>query len=96
MTIFAILLPEPNAKLADAIKAAYPHDWLALSDTQFLVSSAGTAMDLSAKIGVADPTNPQKPAVGNAVIMAVSSYYGRAPTPVWEWIKAKLEAPPNG
>ena len=96
MTIFAILLPAPNAKLADAVKAAYPNEWLALSDTQFLVSSAGTAMDVSAKIGVADPVDRQKPVVGNAVVLAISSYYGRAPTPVWEWIKTKLETPPNG
>jgi hypothetical protein len=96
MTIFAILLPTPNPQLADAIKAAYPNDWLSLNETQFLVSSVGTAIEVSAKIGVADPTDPQKPRIGTAVIFATTSYYGRAPTPVWDWIKAKLERPPNG
>jgi len=96
MTVFAILLPAPNPKLADAIKAAYPDEWLALSDTQYLVSSAGTAMEVSTKVGIADPNDRQKPSLGSAVIIAMSSYYGRAPTPVWEWVKTKLEKPPNG
>lgn len=96
MTIFAILLPGPNEQLADAIKAAYPNNWLSLNDTQFLVSSSGTVMEVSAKIGVADPNDRQKPPIGSAVIFATTAYYGRAPTPVWDWVKAKLESPPNG
>jgi hypothetical protein len=96
MTIFAILLPAPNPGLAESIKAAYPNDWLSLNDTQFLVSSSGTVIEVSIKIGVADPNDRQEPTVGPAVIFATTSYYGRAPTPVWDWIKAKLESPPNG
>jgi hypothetical protein len=96
MTIFAILLPSPNPRLVEKIKAVYPDDWLSLSDTQFLVSSSGTVMDVSTKIEVADPNNRQNPFIGSAVIFATSSYYGRAPTPVWDWIKAKLENPSNG
>jgi hypothetical protein len=98
MTIFTILLPASNPVIADAIKAAYPDDWLAINQngTQFLVSAAGTAMQVSAKIGVADPNDRQKPAIGSAIIFATTSYYGRAPTPVWDWIKAKLETAPNG
>ncbi|HTT80937.1 MAG TPA: hypothetical protein VMF86_14775 [Stellaceae bacterium] len=96
MTIFAILLPAPNERLVGAIAKAYPNDHLRLSDTQFLVSSAGTAMEVSARIGVADPAAPQAPSAGSAVIFATTSYYGRAPAPVWDWIKAKLESRPNG
>jgi hypothetical protein len=96
MTIFAILLPAPNQILADSIKAAYPDNWLALNDTQFLVSAPGTAIDVSKNIGVADPLDRQKPPIGSAIIFVTSSYYGRAPTPVWDWIKAKLESQPNG
>lgn len=96
MTIFAILLPTPNPQVAAAIAAAYPDNWLSITNTQFLVSSSGTAMQVSAKIGIADPNDPNKPPVGTAIVFATSSYYGRAPTPVWDWIKAKLESPPNG
>jgi hypothetical protein len=96
MTIFVILLPIPQPNLVDAIKAAYANEHLSLSDTQWLVSDSGTAIEVSAKIGVTDPNNRQAKATGNAVIFSTTSYYGRAPTPVWDWIKAKLENPPNG
>jgi hypothetical protein len=98
MTIFAILLPGPHPRLIEAIQAAYPNDFLKLNDndTQWLISASGTVMEVSAKIGVADPNDRQKPSTGSAVIFATTSYYGRAPTPVWDWIKAKLENPPNG
>jgi hypothetical protein len=96
MTIFAILLPGPQPRLIEAIQAAYPNDFLILSDTQCLISAGGTVMEVSAKIGVADPNDRQKPSTGSAVIFATTSYYGRAPTPVWDWVKAKLENPPNG
>jgi hypothetical protein len=96
MTIFVILLPIPQPNLVNAIKAAYPNEYLSLSDMQWLVSDAGTAIEVSAKIGVTDPNNRQAKATGNAVIFSTTSYYGRAPTPVWDWIKAKLENPPNG
>jgi len=96
MTIFAILLPIPQPRLVEAIKAAYPNDWLSLNDTQWLVSAAGTVIEVCAKIGIADPNNRNAAHVGNAVVFATTSYYGRAPTPVWDWIKAKLEKPPSG
>jgi len=96
MTIFAILLSAPNPRLAEAIEEAYPGNWLSLSETQFLVSSSGTAMHVSARIGIADPTDRQKPSIGAAVVFATTAYYGRAPTPVWDWIKAKLENPADG
>ena len=96
MTIFAILLPAPNPQLAEAIERAYPGNWLSLNETQFLVSASATAIEVSAKIEVADPNAPQKPPVGAAVIFATTSYYGRAPTHVWDWVKVKLESPPNG
>lgn len=92
MTIFTVLLPTSSERLTEAIKAAYPDNWLSLNETQYLVSSTGTVMDVSAKIGIADPGDRQKPSIGSAVIFATTAYYGRAPAPVWDWIKAKLES----
>jgi hypothetical protein len=96
MTIFAVLLPQPNPALEQAIKTAFPADHFVITNTQFLVSSPLTAIALTAKIGVYNQAEPQTPSVGNAVIFATSSYYGRAPTALWDWIKAKLEAPSHG
>jgi hypothetical protein len=96
MTVFAVLMPIPQPVITTEIERLFPFDHLKLSDTQYLISTGGTAIELSAKIGVYDINQPAKPAVGNAVILATSSYFGRAPTTVWDWMKAKLESPPRG
>jgi hypothetical protein len=95
MTIFAILLPAPQPKLAEAIKEAYPTEHFSINDTQWLISANGTAVDVTAKIGIYDAKQPERPPTGGGIVFAITSYYGRAPTPVWDWIKAKLETRPN-
>ena len=90
MTIFALMLPTAEPRLAEKIAEVFPADHLRVSDTQWLVSSGGTTQDISAKLGISDGTS------GAAIVLAVSSYFGRAPTNIWEWMKVKLEAPPHG
>ena len=96
MTIFAVLMPNPQPALVAEINAVFPGGHLALNETQYLISTSGTAVELSAKLGIYDAKNPAKAVTGSAVILVTSSYFGRAPTTVWEWMKAKLEAPPSG
>jgi mannose-1-phosphate guanylyltransferase len=96
MTIFAILMPTPQPQLIEEIKVKFPADHLVLNDTQYLISTVSTAVELAAKLGIYDARNPAKPTTGFAVILATSSYYGRGPATVWEWMKTKLEAPPSG
>ena len=45
MTIFAILMPSPQPAIAEAIKRQYPNDYLYVTDTQYLISANGTAID---------------------------------------------------
>lgn len=92
MTIFAVLMPSPQPVLADTIRSKYPADHLMVTDTQWLISAHGTAGDISTTIGIYDPKSPNAKPTGSAIIFATSSYFGRAPTPVWDWIKTKLEA----
>lgn len=94
MAIFVVLMPTPQASLAKKIEETYQDNFLKLSDTQYLVSAAGTAIELSKTLGIADPTNREMKPSGSAVVLAVASYYGRAPATTWEWLKAKLEASP--
>lgn len=96
MTVFVILLPTPAPAVIEGIKTAYPNDHFSISDTQWLVSTTGTAMDVTSKIGVFDPQHPTRPTIGNAVVFSTNGYFGRAPTNIWEWIKTKLEAAPSG
>jgi hypothetical protein len=94
MTIFAVLMPEQQPALEARIREIYPNDFYRISPTQWLISDSGTAADISRKLGIVDPANPQV-AVGNAVIFSTSSYHGRAPIPIWDWLKTKLEATPR-
>jgi hypothetical protein len=96
MTIFAILMPTPQSAVIAKIREIFPNDHLMVSDTQYLVSSTGTAIEVCAKLGIYDLKLPNAPSTGNAIVFATSSYFGRAPSSIWDWLKAKLEAPPNG
>jgi hypothetical protein len=96
MTIFAILMQSSQPALVAKIQQTYPNDHLMLLDTQWLVSAGGTALDVAVALGIYDPKNSTALPVGTAIVFAMASYHGRAPTPVWEWIKTKLEARPLG
>jgi hypothetical protein len=91
MTIFAVMPPTASAVLDERIRKTYPDDSLQLAPNQWLVSAPGTAIDVSRALGLLDPER-----IASAVVMAMSGYFGRAPTPVWDWIKTKLESKPGG
>lgn len=95
MTIFVVLMPTPQPKLVEAIKQSYPNEHFSINQTQWLISSSETVLDITAKLGIYDVKNPGAPANGLAIVFASSSYHGRAPTVVWDWIKSKLEAKTN-
>jgi hypothetical protein len=96
MAIFAILMQVPQPGVTAVIKEKFPNDHYVFSDTHWFISTTGTVTDLSAKLGIFDQKEPAKPPTGNAVVVAVSAYFGRGPQTVWDWLKAKLEAPPSG
>jgi len=90
MTIFAILLPRMQPDLEAKIKSEFESNALKVTDTQWIVSTTGTAQEVSAKLGIYDPAHPEV-IIGQGIVFATSGYFGRAPANVWEWIKAKLE-----
>jgi hypothetical protein len=89
--IFAIVsFISDNQPLTAAIATHYPNNSFlqATPDARlYFVSDAGTAKDVSDKIGVSDG------ALGSVVVLAVSGYFGRAPMNVWEWIAASITKP---
>ena len=86
MSVFAILRVTEPAKLRAAIVEIYPDDHMEITPNEWMVSDNGTAVEVSKKLKIPDATN------GVAIVIGFTSYYGRAPTPIWDWIKAKLEA----
>lgn len=91
MTIFAILMPSPQPNLARVIATKFPNDSFQVGETQWLVSTNSTVIDLCATLEIYDVKEPNKVQSGNAIVFAISSYFGRAPSTVWDWIKVKLE-----
>ncbi len=96
MTIFAILMPTPQAKLVEAIEEKFPKQHLKITETQWLVSSSDTVIDVVAQLGIYDAKKPENEPTGIAIVLATSSYYGRAPNTVWDWMKSNLEGVTNG
>jgi hypothetical protein len=93
MSLFAVLSVTENQKLIAAIKEKFPDpDNYQITPTQWIVSARGTAKQVSDTLGVSVKESP----VGSAVILAISGYWGRANTDLWDWMKAKMEEGSNG
>ena len=91
MAIFAIIHQpgSPVATLEAAIKQQFAEAHYALGNGAWLVAGAGTAQDVSSRLGVAPGTE-----AGAAVILETASYFGRANPAIWSWMKANWEARP--
>jgi hypothetical protein len=96
MTIFAILMPTPQPELVKEIEKVFPNHHLKITETQWLVSSNNTVIDVVAQLGIYDAKKPENAPTGIAIVLATSSYYGRAPNTVWDWMKSNLEGITNG
>jgi hypothetical protein len=92
MAVFAVIAVPPKEveKLGAAITEAFGATNLRLSDDNWLISTAGTAQEISDKLQI------PKGVVGSAVVVGVSGYFGRANPNVWAWLKTHMEQVPSG
>ena len=92
MAIFAII-KQPNPKQAqlDAeILSMFPDAFRLEGQAGWLISAQTSAQNLSERLHITDGSN------GGAVVVEVSSYFGRANPNTWTWLKEKMEAASNG
>lgn len=89
-TIFAICSPSNPDLLGEKIKAVFGDNSIKLQGDSWLIAAEGTTQTVSEQIEITQG------ATGTALIVSVSGYFGRQPVNVWEWIKAKWEAPLRG
>jgi hypothetical protein len=94
MAVFAVISvpPQDLDGLASAIKNQPGNEFMRLNSNTWLVSSTGTARELSLKLGV----NSEHPSTGSAVVVGISAYWGRANPDIWDWLKIQLEKGPSG
>jgi len=88
MSIFVVFRITEPEKMKRAIESAYPNNYFELENNEWLISEKGTAKDVSDKLGITGSEHT----VGSAIVFSMNSYFGRAPTNIWEWIKTKAEA----
>ena len=83
MAVFAVIQPHTQAPLENTL-AEYPQR-LKVREGVWLIAAEGTAQDVSNQLGVTDGK------AGSAIILKVSSYYGRTDPSTWDWISANWE-----
>jgi hypothetical protein len=93
MAIFVIFRVADPEKMRAAVARVYPGNHLNIQTDEWLVSDVGTAQEVSTKLGVTLRDNPTQTETGPAMVFSMAGYYGRATTEIWDWIKAKAEAP---
>jgi hypothetical protein len=93
----AIYIAVPLTTTSDALNAAVeqhiaPIDRYALqNDRGWLIKFDGTSIELSNHIKLTGQ-NPGEPSpVGSAIIVPVTTYFGRGPGEMWEWLKTRIE-----
>lgn len=93
MPIYLVTPLEGNAdRVARAIASHADLDSMEMQNkTGYLISFKGTTVELSNKLGITVPNNPASNTVGSAVVTSVTSYFGRGPTAMWEWLKTRIE-----
>jgi hypothetical protein len=57
----------------------------------WFVRSELTSIELSNAIGITGPTWEGPALYASAIVAPISSYYGRGPTDMWEWLKSRME-----
>lgn len=92
MPVFAVIRQsDPEGELARAIEREFADAHYDLGLGTWLVAGAGTAQEVSKRLGVTPDA-----ASGSAVIVEAASYYGRANPAIWTWIKENWERKANG
>lgn len=84
MAVFAVIQPQsPPLSVLENKVESFPH--IKVRDGFWFIQAGGTAQDVSSQLGVTSGET------GSAIILKVSSYYGRAATDLWDWIQTHWE-----
>lgn len=60
-------------------------------DKGWLVGFDGTTIEVSNHLGITGQEKGTPNLVGSAIVVPVTTYYGRGSTDMWEWLKTRLE-----
>jgi hypothetical protein len=96
-----IFLLTPLGNNADALSVAveqhFPEPtsrYQLQNDAGWFVVFTGTTIELSNFVGLTGQPQGTPSPVGSVLVTPITSYYGRGPTDMWEWLKTRFEAQP--
>jgi len=89
MAIFVLVPRDENHResLANAVREHFPADHYELPAGEFLISVTGTPMEIAKRLEIGTGSESL-----TGIVFSTAGYWGRAPTTIWDWIKAKLES----
>ena len=85
MSVFAVVLVEPNDTVMGRLVEAYPEpDHVVLTPTFAVVSADGISSDVAKKVGITGDNRVHD--ASGAVFQLTSSYAGHTRRALWEWL----------
>jgi hypothetical protein len=88
MLLFAIFGHNGDPRLEGALSQTFPADYLKVGVGDWVVAARNkTAIEVSNALGITDGSN------GSAIVVSIGSYYGRASSDIWEWMKVRQSQP---
>jgi len=94
MPIYIVIpLVVNSAKLDAAVKATVrlENRFQLQAERGWLVKFDGTTIEASNFIGITGQESGAPALLGSALISPMTSYYGRGPAEMWEWLKTRFE-----
>ena len=85
MAVFYVTSLKGADRIGAIVSERFGTDSLEIQPGQWLVAYKGTSQQLSDELGISDGS------IGSCIIFAISGYWGRAPTSIWEWLKSNWE-----
>lgn len=90
----AIPLIEDSTPLKTATEKNIPVDsrYELQADSGWLIHYSGTTVELTNHLGITGQQKGIASPVGSALVVPITTYYGRGPTDMWEWLKTRMES----
>ncbi len=82
MPLFLVIAKDGAPQVKAKLEAEFKGSYLEFKPDTWFVETAHTTNDLADKLGIRTGDSAH-----GGIAVAVSSYAGRAPTDVWEWLK---------
>ena len=93
MAIFAIISQAPRPEITERLNGLFGAKMHKFSDSSWIVIDEGTAKQVAEKIGAGKEGDIRTSVI---VLTLTGSYWGRAQTETWDWLRDAVQGGANG